>query len=45
MAYTKSAAGKGDDNRTKEWQKYWQNYDNIFKKPQQKPETVDKSNK
>ena len=32
MAYIKSEAGKGDDDRTKNWKAYWSNYDNIFKK-------------
>ena len=43
MAYTKSEAGKGDDNRTKNWKSYWDNYENIFKKDlqqQQKAETI-----
>jgi protein-disulfide isomerase len=33
MAFTKSEAGKGDDDRTSDWKAYWANYDNIFKKP------------
>lgn len=46
MAFTKSEAGKGDDNRTTDWDAFYKNYDRIFKKesePEKNVETESKS--
>lgn len=36
-----SKAGKGSDNRTKDWKKYRSEYDRIFKKNKTKSDNTD----